>query len=504
MTSEQASPVAGAGRLAACMRAVGSFFDEQLPKLVADAQNTLLVAARDAGIQEEEDRLLSVMEEVEALCPQATNSFREAVLGKLRSPGELTSVIDDVGSGLDLVETAKVDDWVRLNRLLARHPKEAQAVESAVWARFAAALEASAHPDDCPVSLTGVCVLFQAAMQELAASREARSAIYAAFESTVVANLNQLIATLDRLLDDVSLDAPQAQVAEAGETSSTNPPTLGHRAIDASDMVDPARLLGAVAAMQRQINEPLEEQLQDLKRFEAQLARSITPAGVVLQGAEKQTVEVVARVVHSVFQQPDIDEGVKRRLWRLTPPLVMLALQNDEYLQTELGAARHDPVTGLLDREALRARLDAAIQAHVSDGTGLAVCLIDVDGFGDINARLGHQVAGRLLRALGELLRKHAGSSAVVARLRGDEFAVLLLGARPGVGRRFAERYLAALEDVRFGFNGEAVRLTVSIGAVESDAGLTTATGVMQAADVARNAAKAAGGGCLRVYGAVP
>ncbi|MFT5448794.1 MAG: diguanylate cyclase (GGDEF)-like protein [Gammaproteobacteria bacterium] len=504
MTSEPAPPVAGAGRLAACLRAVGSFLDKQLPELVADAQNTLLVAARDAGIQEEEDRLLSVMEEVEALCPQAADSFREAVLGKLRSPGELIPAIDDAGSGLDLVETAKVDDWVRLNRLLVSHPKKAQEVENAVWARFSGALGASAHPDDCPVSLAGVCVLFQAAMQELAASREARSAIYSAFESTVVGKLNHLIATLERLLDDVSLDATEVVVPEAGEIHSTNSATSDHRAADAYDTIAPARLLGAVATMQRQINEPPEVQFQDLKRFEAQLARSITPAGVELQGEEKQTVEVVARVVHAVLQQPDIEEGVKRRLWRLTPPLVMLALQDDDYLQTELGAARHDPVTGLLDREALRARLDAAIQTHARDVSGLAVCLIDVDGFGDINARLGHQVAGRLLRALGELLRKHAGSSAVVARLRGDEFAVLLPGARPGAGRRFAERYLAALEDVRFGFDGEAVRLAVSIGAVEADAELTTSTGVMQAADVARNAAKAVGGGCLRVYGAVP
>ena len=65
-------------------------------------------------------------------------------------------------------------------------------------------------------------------------------------------------------------------------------------------------------------------------------------------------------------------------------------------------------------------------------------------------------------------------------------------------------RNLAALEDVRFVFDGEAVRLAVSIGVVESDSELATSTGVMQAADVARNVAKAAGGGCLRVYGAVP
>jgi diguanylate cyclase (GGDEF)-like protein len=485
------------------MRSAGSFLDEQLPELINRAQSTLLVAARDAEIKEEEDRLVSVMEEVEALCPQATRSFREAVLAKLRSPGELTQAIDDAGSGLDLVETAKVDDWVRLNRLLARHSKEAQEIENSVWARFSAVLGISAHPDDCPISLAGVCVLFQAAMQELAASGEARAAIYDAFESTVVANLNHLIVVLDRLLDDVSLDATQV-VRDAGESASAHPPTRDRGAIDTSETVDPARLLGVVAAMQRQIEEPPEEQLQDLKRFEAQLAQSITPVGVVLQGEEQRTVEVVARVVHTVLQQPDIDEGVKRRLWRLTPPLLMLALQDDDYLKTELDAARHDPVTGLLDREALRARLDAAMQVRARDGRGPAVCLLDVDGFGDINARLGHQVAGRLLRALGELLRKHAGSGAVVARLRGDEFAVLLPGARTGAGRRFAERYLAALDDVRFGFDGEAVRLAVSIGAVESDAELATSTGVMQAADVARNAAKAAGGGCLRVYGAVP
>lgn len=385
-TQAEASFVAGARRVAACMRAVGSFFDEQLANLVADAQNTLLVAARDAGIQEEEDRLLSVMEEVEALCSQATDSFRETVLGKLRSPGELTPAMNDAGSSLDLVETAKVDDWVRLNRMLVRHSKEAHAIEDAVWVRFSAAAGISADSGDCPVSLAGVCLSLQAAMQELAASREARAALYSAFESTVVAKLNHLVATLDRLLDDVSLDAAEVEVPQGGETSSINPPTHDNLVADACVTIDPARLLSAVCAIQRQINGLPEEQLRDLKRFEAQLVRSITPTGVALQSEKKQTVEVIARVVHSVLQQPDIDEGVKRRLWRLTPPLLMLALQDDDYLQTELGAARHDPVTGLLDREALRTRLDAAVQARASGGSGFAVCLLDVDGFGDINA----------------------------------------------------------------------------------------------------------------------
>ena len=86
--------------------------------------------------------------------------------------------------------------------------------------------------------------------------------------------------------------------------------------------------------------------------------------------------------------------------------------------------ALHDVLTGLPNRVWFLQRLDEAIQ-EVSDGSLLAVILMDLDRFKEVNDTLGHHNGDELLkemgRRLGELVQGHA-----VARLGGDEFAVLL------------------------------------------------------------------------------
>jgi diguanylate cyclase (GGDEF)-like protein len=385
---------------------------------------------------------------------------------------------------------------VRLRRLLGRHTAEAQAIERHVWERLAAITDGSSHPDDCPVSLAGVCVLFQGAMQNLGSGRTARAAIYDAFEESVIANLGSLIAKLDFLLDDSSLDAvpeesPDALAGAQEGVAAAN-----------GDTVDPARLLGVLASVQRHSDTAVGEEAIDVEDFEAQLAAAVAPPGVDLEADEQRTLAVVARLVHQVVEHPEVDEGVKRCLRRLAPPLLTLALQGENYLEAELDSARHDPVTGLLDRSAFRSRLELVLRHSADSDTGPTVCLVDADELVAITDRLGHQVGGRLLRAVSELLRKHAGTAAFVARIRGNEFAVLLPAARAGAGRNFAKHVLAALAKARFVFGSEQVSLAVSIGLVEFDDSLDTPAAVMQAADAARQAARAAGGGCLHMHDA--
>ena len=103
MTFHNTQLAANAARLEACAQVVSTFLDEQLEALHNGARHPLLVAARDAAERDEEDRLLSVMEEVDALCPLATESFRDGLLTKLRAPGGGLSPAPAEGSGgLDL------------------------------------------------------------------------------------------------------------------------------------------------------------------------------------------------------------------------------------------------------------------------------------------------------------------------------------------------------------------------------------------------------------------
>jgi diguanylate cyclase (GGDEF)-like protein len=157
-------------------------------------------------------------------------------------------------------------------------------------------------------------------------------------------------------------------------------------------------------------------------------------------------------------------------------------------------------VTGLLDREAFRARLDAALTDAAAGERRFAVCIVEVDGFQDIGRRLGQPVAGRLLRVLADLLQRRAGASALIARLRGAGFGVLLPAPRRDTGWRFASHFLSAVNKTHLTVAGHEVTLTVSIGVLESDHSLTTVAEVMRAADEAHKAATDDGGGCARVY----
>lgn len=90
-----------------------------------------------------------------------------------------------------------------------------------------------------------------------------------------------------------------------------------------------------------------------------------------------------------------------------------------------LELASHDPVTGLSNRAALHAQLAEAVSA----GKPLALLLLDLNNFGEINHTLGHQNGDMLLRHLAEILRVIALPNGRVAALGGDEFAILVAPA---------------------------------------------------------------------------
>ncbi|HLH89346.1 MAG TPA: EAL domain-containing protein [Xanthobacteraceae bacterium] len=91
--------------------------------------------------------------------------------------------------------------------------------------------------------------------------------------------------------------------------------------------------------------------------------------------------------------------------------------------------ATHDTLTGLPNRNALYEHLDAALKAAKADGHEVALLMLDLDKFKDINDSLGHTCGDELLREVAARLAGLIGDGAVLARLGGDEFAVMLSGA---------------------------------------------------------------------------
>jgi diguanylate cyclase (GGDEF)-like protein/PAS domain S-box-containing protein len=157
--------------------------------------------------------------------------------------------------------------------------------------------------------------------------------------------------------------------------------------------------------------------------------------------------------------------------------------------------AMHDPLTGLANRRRLFAVLESALASAEADQAVLAMLLIDLDLFKELNDTLGHDAGDRLLREIGPRLEQAARGAQLVARLGGDEFAVLV---RPGVdgpdAAATAEQVRHAIEQP-FRVQGLTLLVRASVGVAIYPEHADSVETLMQRADVAMYSAKARGVG---------
>jgi diguanylate cyclase (GGDEF)-like protein len=162
--------------------------------------------------------------------------------------------------------------------------------------------------------------------------------------------------------------------------------------------------------------------------------------------------------------------------------------------------ATHDALTGLPNRFLLRDRLSQATQRAARSGDKVAMLLLDLDRFKEINDTLGHDVGDALLVEVGQRLRRCVRGYDTVARMGGDEFVVVLGDLAAGeqadmVGRRI----LTALE-APVGVVGRSLQARASVGVALFPADGHNLETLLKAADLAMYAAKAAGGNRVRYF----
>jgi diguanylate cyclase (GGDEF)-like protein len=152
-----------------------------------------------------------------------------------------------------------------------------------------------------------------------------------------------------------------------------------------------------------------------------------------------------------------------------------------------------DPLTGLLNRRALFEAMRREMAREQRHSRALSLIVIDVDHFKRVNDRYGHAAGDAVLQRLAATASRTVRESDVVARYGGEEFVVLAPDTDEAQAVALAERIRSALASASVDVGGDTIRFTASFGVATMRDADREPQQVLQRADRALYAAKAAG-----------
>jgi diguanylate cyclase (GGDEF)-like protein len=158
--------------------------------------------------------------------------------------------------------------------------------------------------------------------------------------------------------------------------------------------------------------------------------------------------------------------------------------------------ARHDALTGLPNRRFFTERTDAALAEAAATGGDVSMLMLDLDRFKEVNDTLGHQYGDELLRQVAARTAAAVRTTDTVARLSGDEFAVLLPSATAAAAEALAQRLLISLHR-SFSLGDVTVDVEASVGIATAPEHADGGEALLRCADIAMYAAKDAKVGAL-------
>jgi diguanylate cyclase (GGDEF)-like protein len=246
---------------------------------------------------------------------------------------------------------------------------------------------------------------------------------------------------------------------------------------------------GVPVLMQRHDRDPgTREHLQQRSLTEAIVAPLRGDAGVV--GA----VTVADRMGDvRTFDAADV------RLLETVANTASVAWQNSRLIDRLRHEALHDALTDLPNRVLLQQCTAEALRRVASGASGaVAMLLVDLDGFKEVNDTLGHQFGDLLLREVAGRFSRAVGSRGTVGRLGGDEFAVLVPDTTLAAAVHVTTDLLRSLEAPMM-LDDLSLEISASIGVALAPDHATQSSGLLKRADVAMYAAKSAASG-MQVY----
>lgn len=211
------------------------------------------------------------------------------------------------------------------------------------------------------------------------------------------------------------------------------------------------------------------------------------------------------RVVNdSVTEMGELEQGFNAMASRLEDVYTNMQARIEEATAQLAYQARHDPLTGLINRREFESRLEKAIIANQSGDGEFSVLFIDLDRFKQVNDTAGHLAGDELLGRIARLFQGRLRDQDTLARIGGDEFAVLLNDTPLELARKVAEDLCHLTAAYRFSWENRVFSIGASIGLVALATGLDSVSEILRAADAACYEAKAGGRNQICTYTPTP
>jgi diguanylate cyclase (GGDEF)-like protein len=243
---------------------------------------------------------------------------------------------------------------------------------------------------------------------------------------------------------------------------------------------------------------PRLDGIQALERLRGDPATADIPVIFVsARGDESVKVRTLDLGAADYLQKPFSERELRARLERT------LRLSQSQTALREL--AQTDPLTGLANLRAFRARIEDEVKRARRYGTPLTAIMADMDHLKPVNDTLGHAAGDRAIAAVAAVIRGELRETDFGARYGGDEFVLLLPHTTADEGRVLAERICARLKETALDISERRISIGASFGVacLPDDGAETAADALVRAADEALYRAKRAGRGRVEVWAPV-